>query len=163
MSFKAALVVLLAIGVPAREDRSDDSKKVMDNLQGEWQMVKADFGGLPGPPMEKELPRFVINGNKITIVENKRNEEATFTVDLSKKPYAIDIRPEIKGGGLREDLLKGIFEVNRDTLKIAFTIPDFGGPPGGKGPPPAPERPTNFNPAPNLPVVSMTFQRARPK
>jgi uncharacterized protein (TIGR03067 family) len=161
------LIVLLAVGVPAKEDRTDESKQVMENLQGEWQMIKADFAGLPGPPpMDKELPRFVIKGNRITIVEKNRNEEATFTVDLSKKPYVIDIRPvRAKGakGDPREELLKGIFDVTKDTLKITIAIPDFGGPPGANDAPRMPDRPADFNPGPNVPTMAIVFQRVQPK
>ena len=54
MNIKVACIVLLAIGVPAKEDRSeDDPKKVLQNLQGEWQMVRADFGKEAPPPDAK--------------------------------------------------------------------------------------------------------------
>jgi len=166
MSPKIALIAWMALGVPAKEDRMDESKQVMESLQGEWQMIKADFGGLPGPPpMDKELPRFVIKGNQITIVEKNRNEDATFKVDLSKKPYAIDIQPIPPKGakGAREELLKGIFDVTNDTLKITIALPNFGGPPDAKGAPPAPERPADFNPRPNVPTMAIVFQRVRSK
>jgi uncharacterized protein (TIGR03067 family) len=154
---KLALIAFLAIGVPVKEERTDESKKVLDSLQGDWQMVKLDIGDLPLPPMDKGLPRFVFQGNKITIVDQNRNEEAEFKIDVSKKPYTIDIRALNKGP--KEEQLKGIFEITGDTLKIRFFVPELGKGKGGGG-----DRPTDFNSsAPNTPAVAFVFQRTRPK
>ena len=154
MALKTAVVVLLVIGVPARDESTDDSKKVMENLQGEWQMVRADVGNEPPPPDAKiGQTRMTIQGTKLIIGlggdgGGGRREPASFSVDLSKKPYAIDIRPELPKE-FKDMVVKGIFQLNGETLQLVF------GRPGS-------DRPTSFTPTANDRFVSLTFERVRP-
>ena len=154
MNIKVACIVLLATGVPAKEDRSeDDSKKVLQNLQGEWQMVRADFGKEAPPPDAKiGQTRLVIEGNKLIIrmaAAGPKEETATFTTDLTKKPYAIDIQPQVPGGGPKNTSVKGIFQVSAETLQLSL------GRPGG-------ERPADFTGG-DVTRSTLVFQRVRSK
>jgi uncharacterized protein (TIGR03067 family) len=153
MALKAAMVIVLALAVPAREERDDTAKKAMEALQGEWQLAQANFGREAPPPDADQL-RFVFQGNKVTIHQAPagRKEEASFTIDVIKTPFAIDIRPST--GTERDKVVKGIFRVTDKTLELCFREP------GG-------ERPTQFNPPDpgegrNM-TVTITFRRVTKK
>ncbi len=151
MGLQAALVVVLAVAVPAPPERIDDAKRVAENLQGEWQMIRADFGAEPTPPdIKMGLPRMLIQGDKLVILPpgQERKDEATFTVDLNKKPYAIDIRP--RNIPEKEAVVKGIFDLKDGALHLTFGKPGL-------------ERPTQFNPPPEARYVTLVFQRAAKK
>jgi uncharacterized protein (TIGR03067 family) len=153
MTFNMALIAFLAIGVPAKDDPPDDAKKVLENLQGEWQMVRADFGKNPPPPDAKVgQTRLVIQGNKLLIRMmdgNGKEETATFETNLTKKPFAIDIYSETPKGGARNITVKGIFEVSAETLQLTL------GQPGA-------ERPAALNGSDGA-RATLVFQRVRPK
>jgi uncharacterized protein (TIGR03067 family) len=151
MGLQAALVMVLAVAVPAPPERADDSKRVAENLQGEWQMIRADFGAEPAPPdIKMGLPRMIIKGDQLIILppgqQRKESDEATFTIDLDKKPYAIDIRPKLQ----KNEVVKGIFEFKDDVLHLTFGRPGL-------------DRPMQFNPPPEARYVTLVFQRAAKK
>jgi uncharacterized protein (TIGR03067 family) len=149
---KLMLISLLALAVPAKDD-PPEAKKVVENLQGEWQMARADFGNNP-PPQDAKVgqTRLIIKGNKLIIrMDNGGKEEtASFTTDLSKTPYAIDIDPENPGGGKRNISVKGIFKVTTDTLQLTLGHP-------GR------DRPADFMANGDTVRSTLVFQRVRPK
>ena len=101
--------------------------------------------GVPGPPGQVT---FRFTEGKIQIIEAKREkpEDAAITVDLKKKPATIDIKPE---KGPKEMLVKGIIEVNGDTMKLCFAR--------------AGERPTEFKGDAANGVMMITLKRAKPE
>jgi uncharacterized protein (TIGR03067 family) len=157
MAFKAAMVALLAVAVPVPQ-RSDDRKQPQESLQGEWGIVRADFGGKMPADAKLGQTRFHFQGDRITILpdDGGRNEEATFHIDASKTPYAIDIQPVLNakgaGGPARAEIaVKGIFAVKGGLLHLTFAAPGA-------------ERPTAFtDPAGSNQVVSLVLQRVGKK
>jgi uncharacterized protein (TIGR03067 family) len=163
MGFKVALVTVLVLAVPRPDERKqeakDDVKSVMAKLQGEWVMVRAEFGNQPVPGDARVgQSRMLVQGDKLVINPDggkggNQRDEASFTIDLGKKPYAIDIQPmAAKRPRPEQGIVKGIFEVAGDTLQLTFSRP------GG-------ERPTDFAmPADkDKLIVSLTFERVRAK
>jgi uncharacterized protein (TIGR03067 family) len=153
MGLKATLVVMLALGVPVRKDRNDEPPNVLEALQGRWQMVQANFGADPPPPDARVGETvLVIQGDKLIIQGGggPKQEEAGFKTDLTRKPYGIDILPEL--GGVdpsgKQVVVRGIFEVKDDVLRLTFTRP------GG-------ERPTSFHPG--GPFITLEFRRTAKK
>ena len=115
----SAMLVLAQPG----EETTKDAKK----MQGEWQVVKASRGGRELPAEIREKMKITFGKGKVTVSDGQRDEDATFTLDPTKKPKLINISGQ-KGG---DNKVSGIYELSGDSLKIAWTQP------GG-------ERPTAF-------------------
>jgi uncharacterized protein (TIGR03067 family) len=153
MGFKAALVAVLVIAVPAPEERErkDETQQVLAKLQGEWHLARLNLGNDLGPDIDNMLGqlRFVFQGRKLTVHQpGNRTDEADFTIDVSKKPYAIDVRPTT--GPEKGQLSKAIFEITGDTLQLTVARP-------GK------DRPADFTPAAKSEIVTVIFRRAAKK
>jgi uncharacterized protein (TIGR03067 family) len=106
------LALTLAAPAPKKADEAPPVK-----LEGEWTVESFEGPKEAAPPPGSITMRFA--DGKVTITEaggKGHNEEAGYTVDQTKKPAQIDIKPE-KGG---DKLVLGIFEVKGDTLKICF-------------------------------------------
>jgi uncharacterized protein (TIGR03067 family) len=106
------LGLALSLSAPAPKE----TPKELPKLEGDW--VVESFEGEKGPPMEQITMRFT--EGKVSIIEGRREkpEDAQITVDLKKKPPTIDIRPDRAPAGM---VIKGIFEINGDTMKLCFT------------------------------------------
>ena len=116
-----SLIVGLALAVAAPGPK--DAAKPPPKLEGEWVLERFD-GPKDAPPGAVTMK---FTDNRITIVEGgvpggrDRNEEADYTVDLTKKPAHIDIRPT---RGKQDMVVLGLFAIEGDTLKLCF---GFGG------------------------------------
>src|SRR5437764_624829 len=105
------LALTLAGLLPADAKSSDQEK-----IQGTWTVESATRGGMPAPDDMIKNTKFVFAGTKVTIQGGggPGAEEATFTLDGGKKPGAIDIKPMSRP----EQAVKGIYELQGDTLKL---------------------------------------------
>ena len=94
-------------------DRGD--RRVAEERDGEW-VVESFEGPKDGPPGQVTF-RFA--DGRVSILEGKKEkpEEAAYTVDPTRKPAHIDIRPE---KGKKDLVVYGIYELSGDTLKLAF-------------------------------------------
>jgi len=112
-----SLIVGLALAVAAPGPK--DAAKPAPKLEGEWVVEKFEGPKEEMPPGSITLR---ITENRISIFEPKREkpEEADYTVDLTKKPAHIDIRPVQGGPAKRELVVYGLFAIEGDTLKLCF-------------------------------------------
>ena len=106
------LGLALAVAAPAPKKADEPAP---GKLEGDW-VVESTEPAKEAPPGSITM-RFA--DGKVSISEGgrERKETAGYTVDLTKKPATIDIRPE---GGPKEQLIQGIFELKGDTLKLCF-------------------------------------------
>ena len=113
----SSLVVGLALTVAAPAPK--DAAKPAPKLEGEWVVEKFEGPKEDSPPGSITL---TFTENRISIFEPKRErpEEADYTVDLTKKPAHIDIRPHQGGPAKKEVVVYGIFAIDGDTLKLCF-------------------------------------------
>lgn len=105
----------LTVAAPGLKETAKPAPK----LEGEWVVEKFEGPKDEMPPGSITLR---ITENRISIFEPKRQkpEEADYTVDLTKKPAHIDIRP-VQGGPAKQDLVVyGVFAIDGDTLKLCF-------------------------------------------
>ena len=88
-----------------------------DKFQGKWKAEKAVRNGEEAPADELTKMRIEFKGNLAIPYEgDKAEDEAEYTLDETKKPKTIDIKPK-KG---EDKMIEGIYEIDGDTLKIAF-------------------------------------------
>jgi uncharacterized protein (TIGR03067 family) len=137
------LGLALALGAPGPKKADDPAP---GKLEGEW-VVESFEGPKDDTPPGSVTMRFA--DGKISIKEAKRDraEDAGYTADPSKKPAAIDIKPD---KGPKEVVIQGIYEVKGDTLKLCF---------GRDGV----ERPTEFKGDAAKGVMMITLKRVKPE
>jgi uncharacterized protein (TIGR03067 family) len=135
------LGLALALGAPAPKKGDDPAPA---KLEGEW-VVESFEGEKKSPPPGSLVMTFA--DGKIAIREGMREkkEQVDYTADRTKKPATIDIMP-----GKGDDVVKGIFEIKGDVLKICF---------GKEGA----DRPTEFKADEDKRIVVITLKRAKPE
>jgi len=142
------MFTVLAVAVPDRQDPNvKNAKPLQELLQGEWQMTQAVIGGNNNHKdlMKVNGTTLAIKGNQMKVREADRDntEELTFTLNIAKKPAAIDLMP--KRGGPR--YIEGIIKIEGDTLSLCFSH-------AGEG-----ERPSEFVSPSNSTVSLLQFKR----
>jgi uncharacterized protein (TIGR03067 family) len=113
-------VVLLAVvgaGV------AQDAKKEMAQLEGEWTMVSGERDGQSVPDeMRKTAKRIVKDAETTVEIGGQLFMKAKFAIDPAKKPKTIDYT--VIGGANDGKKVLGIYEVDGDTVKFCFALPD---------------------------------------
>jgi uncharacterized protein (TIGR03067 family) len=114
----------------AADDPADLVKKDMARLEGEWSMVSGQINGKAMPDVFLKGSRRVAKDGVTTVtIGGKPFMKAKFTIDPSKKPKTIDYM--VLEGLTKGKKQLGIYELDGDTVKFCFAIPDK-------------ERPTDF-------------------
>jgi uncharacterized protein (TIGR03067 family) len=146
-----ALTLALLAGTAAGGGGGKKDKD-KDELQGTWN-VTAFEGGDPASREKKSVPAgemaLVFSGDKVTVKLSKgKQEEATFKIESSTRPKQIDLtkKTETKDKGETKETQEGIYELQGDTLRLAFSTR------GSKG-----KRPVNFE-RPDLVIIHLKKQ-----
>jgi uncharacterized protein (TIGR03067 family) len=115
----AAAVCLLV----AADNPSDEAKKDLAALQGEWSMTSGERDGQPIPDDLRKGFKRVVKDDVTTITASGQTVmKARFTVDPAKKPKAIDYT--LLDGPNKDKKVLGIYELDGDTVKFCFAAPD---------------------------------------
>jgi len=111
-----ASAMFLALTFPLLADEKDDAVK---KLNGTYEVISVLKDGKP-EKAKKEKETVIIKDGVIEIKEGDKNKDdnAKFTVDASKKPAHIDIKPEKDKG----ETLKGIYELKETDKGVELTI-----------------------------------------
>jgi uncharacterized protein (TIGR03067 family) len=112
-----ATVAFLALAVPvARADEKDDAAK---KLEGPYEVVAVLVAGKPDDAKKDEVTTFEIKDKTLVIkVKETRDESAKFTLDPSKKPAHIDIKPKADG----DEVVPGIYVTKETDKGLELTI-----------------------------------------
>ncbi|MEX0675880.1 MAG: TIGR03067 domain-containing protein [Pirellulales bacterium] len=131
----AACALLLPGLVDARAADADQEK-----LQGKWKVESFEFNGAPVDALKDAVRDFKDEKYSLTPASGEVFN-GTVKLDSSKNPKQIDLL-------LNDRTLKGIYEIDGDTLKIAYALEGD-------------ERPTEFTSKPDSGVVLATHKRAK--
>jgi len=117
----ALLALFLFTSVVAADDQAND--KLLKDLTGSYTIAGFEKAGeADAGNFAKTIQAVTIKGNKLTMSfkeEGKTDEKsATITVDASKKPIHIDLKPA--DGPKKDELVLGVLEVGEDTLKLCW-------------------------------------------
>jgi uncharacterized protein (TIGR03067 family) len=121
------LLAVLALGlcvalVNAQDDKKDDVKKELENLQGTWktQLVEESSGNRAGVA-EFGDSSLVVKDDKYVFTMGRDKEEGTLKVDPTKKPKTMDV--VITAGESKGKTQLGVYELDGDTLKVTVNDP----------------------------------------
>jgi uncharacterized protein (TIGR03067 family) len=108
----AAVLLLCVCGLLVSPVRAADPE--LDKLQGKWNVESYEFNGAAVPEMAGAVREFL--GNKYTLTP-KSGETFTGTIELNitTSPKQMDLQ-------VADRTLKGIYEVDGETLRIAYTL-----------------------------------------
>ncbi len=121
-----AAAAFLALAVPVSRADEKDAKM----LEGTYEVVSVTVAGKPDDKKKDEVTKFVIKDGMImiSVKDEKKEENAKFTVDASKKPAQIDIAPR------DDDKVPGIYETKETDKGLELTIAFRKGPKGSERP-----------------------------
>jgi uncharacterized protein (TIGR03067 family) len=128
------IVVGLMMGV--------DDKKEGDQLKGTWNITALSVGGNSPPEVKGS---FAFDGKEMKIKLGEQDHHGEYKLDASKKPKEIDVTPG--DGPQAGKLMRGIYSINKDELKLCLAHADQ-------------DRPKSFdNPGDN--VILVTLKKAK--
>jgi uncharacterized protein (TIGR03067 family) len=91
---------------------ADTSAVDLLTMQGKWALMKALRKGMPRREMAAVV--LVVEKDKFTIKDGKRDEVVTVKLNGKKDPPEIDLKPE------RGRMVLGIYMLEKDQLTICF-------------------------------------------
>ncbi|REK19043.1 MAG: TIGR03067 domain-containing protein [Planctomycetota bacterium] len=134
----ALLAALVAPAVSAAPASTDDSE--LKKLAGKWTVESFDFGGAPVESMQDAVREF--KDNTYTLIPSSGAKyDGTVKLDATTEPKQIDLV-------LPDRVLKGIYLLEGDQLKLAYTLEGDA-------------RPTAFESKPDSGVVLVVHKRAK--
>src|SRR5260370_14977966 len=148
---KRLLLVLSVMGLVRPEERrgEDADKQDLEKLQGTWTMAALEVDGKPVPEEKLKSSTLTIKGDKYIIKVKDDTHETIIKLDPAKKPKEIDMT--FTEGANKDNVLKGIYEIDGDTFKICRALlPDK-------------NRPTEFGTWPDTGVFLVTCHRQAPE
>jgi uncharacterized protein (TIGR03067 family) len=142
-------LVLVAAGDPPKDGKPDDAvKKEQQRFEGAWVLVTVERNGEKVPDEEIKGFKVVVAGDKRTLMAGSEvRGRSVFKVDPTKKPKTIDIT--VIEGPLKDQTLKGIYELSDDTHKICLALE-------GR------DRPAGFVTNPGSGQLLQVFKREKP-
>jgi uncharacterized protein (TIGR03067 family) len=142
MILAAAAVLMLVTPVKTNEAQAKDTSK----LVGTWNVTSAEKDGKTQTATDVKGRQVKITRDTITCYDrdNKVEMACNFTIDTSKTPWRVEMK--CTQGEHKDKKLQGIVQLDRDTLKLAFSKPDK-------------DAPTNFTARQDQ--CSYTLERAR--
>ena len=112
-----------------------------EKLQGKWNIESFDYNGTAVEVMKQAVREFKGDKYSLTPKSGEAINGEIKAIDSIKKPKTIDL--DVNG-----QTLKGIYEVDGDTLRLCYSLNN-------------PERPTEFASKPDSGIVLVVHKRAK--
>jgi uncharacterized protein (TIGR03067 family) len=112
------LILYLVFIASATEDK--DQLKEMKKLEGIWEVVGMEMKGKALPAKDRPIQKVIFRDNKKAAQkEAKESQVYTYTLDPSKEPKTMEAT---EVGAKKKSTLVGIYQVDKDTLKLCLDL-----------------------------------------
>lgn len=111
-----ALFCIAALLPAAVQAQSADEKRAM----GRWQLVKGIVNGSPVPENLIHNLKLELSRGRYKVTGAESPDQGTWKADTTSKPHTLDITGT--EGPNKGRTLRGIFEVNGDTLRVCYDL-----------------------------------------
>jgi len=108
-------VLILAAWLSAADDKD------LAKVQGTWQRTSMVIDGKEAPAELAAKQKLTIKGNDYALKIGEMTRKGTFALDSTRSPGHIDIKSA--SGPNKGKILKGIYEIDGDTLKYCVALP----------------------------------------
>lgn len=119
-SFTACLVI--ALHAQAGDDAQKKDKAL---LQGKWKVASFESNKGKDANFEGAILDFDKDGKTLTFTHQDKSKKGTYTLNPAGKPKEIDLKPNDEN-----NVLEGVYQVEKDTLKICLAPEPGDGRPG---------------------------------
>jgi uncharacterized protein (TIGR03067 family) len=119
---RRSILLLCVVGFLVAADDAKDkaAKDELKKFDGAWKAVMAKVDGREATAEELAKVHVTVEAGQYTVkIDDQVVEKGNFTMDPSKKPKQMDVKP-VEGQNQGKTLL-AIYELNADDLKICFT------------------------------------------
>ena len=119
VTFFCALSLIVSGGTGTRADDKADVEKDLKKFHGVWTFESVEAGGKKAPADELKGLTITFAGDQFTVKKGDEVIQAgTQKLDPSKSPKIIDVT--MTEGLKKGAVMLGIYEIDRDTLKVCF-------------------------------------------
>ena len=119
---RTALAIVAFCFLVGADDASDDAKKDMKLLEGEWSLESGQDNGNQIPEFITKTTRQVLSGGETKIsMNNQQAGAAKLKIDPTKKPKQITYTHT--DGPNKGKVQVGIYELKGDDLKLCLAAP----------------------------------------
>jgi uncharacterized protein (TIGR03067 family) len=119
-----------------------------DRLNGVWEINSSEANGAAIPSEDSEGLTVKITGDSYSVSKDGQIDRGTLSIDATKSPKQMDIRPETGHGA--GQLIRAIYEFTGDSLRVCYATQDGS------------ERPNGFKTASDSGEVMITYKRKQP-
>jgi uncharacterized protein (TIGR03067 family) len=143
------IIVVLGISTIgfARGAEGDSKTDKAGKMDGTWQLVEAEVGGMKLPEEVTKNIQMILKGDHYTVVTGEGKDEGTVSSKHGKTFEELDITGT-KGPNKGKTFL-AISELDGDTLKVCYDL-------SGK------ERPNEFKSKPGTQLFNAVYKRQKP-
>ncbi|MBI1833051.1 MAG: TIGR03067 domain-containing protein [Planctomycetes bacterium] len=118
--YRLVFIFMFSGACIAAQPGNDAVKKELKKFQGKWEALAAySFDGKAPTDVELQLTSLEVDGDKFTLKSGSLSIKGAFSIDPSKKLKTIDVYL----GDNKDNIMRGIYEINGDVRKSCFALP----------------------------------------